>query len=367
MQSEYDASLKAVLDTIVDGVILIDNVGLINRYNPACEKIFGYTASEVRGKNINMLMPDRYRHHHDDYISNYRKTGQAQIIGIGREVSGQRKNGDIFPMYLSVGENRTQGQEGYVGIIRDLSEDVEKTENYNRLQQEYFHLSRVAAMNQLGTAIAHELNQPLAAIMNYLQAATTTLQAQESIDKEKFQQILSKSTEQVDRAAKTLSSLRRFIKSGEIQKEGFDLLKVVKTSVKITLLGFSKMNVSITYDFPNDLPEIFGSDVQIQQVLVNLLRNACEAMESSQEKTLILNAKLVGENIVQIGVVDTGEGLSSEKIDLLFNLFSSDKKDGLGVGLSISQSIVSGHGGKLWCEHNPREGSGFYFTLPVKG
>ncbi|WP_418152377.1 PAS domain S-box protein [Litorimonas sp. RW-G-Af-16] len=167
--------LDAVLHTLVDGVIMINGKGEIARYNPACEKIFGYKFSEVEGRNIRCLMPEPYRENHDDYIANYQSSGTAKIIGIGREVSGKRKDGNIFPMYLSVGEIPNVKGRAYVGIIRDLTLERQRQEEFEHLQNAHFHLSRVSAMDQMGAAIAHELNQPLTAIMNYLDAGVTIL------------------------------------------------------------------------------------------------------------------------------------------------------------------------------------------------
>lgn len=367
MTAPKNPALDAILETMVDGVITIDKTGLIQRYNTACETIFGYKHSEVQGQNVKMLMPDNYRQDHDQYITDYQHSGEAKIIGIGREVSGKRKNGDIFPMYLSVGENKGGGEGGYVGIIRDLTEKAARDAEHNRIQQEYFHLSRVAAMNQMGTAIAHELNQPLAAIMNYVQAAKATLNTGKDVDREAINQMMSKSSEQVDRAAKTLARLRRFIQTGDVEKEKADVLSVIKTSVELSVLSFKALGVTIKYEFEKDLPDILMSDVQIQQVLVNLIRNACEAMERSPDKILRISASLPERNTLLIGVIDTGAGISDVRLKMLFEPFSSDKKDGLGVGLSISQSIIASHDGRLWGEQNEAGGSAFYFTLPAKG
>ncbi len=365
MFSQSDTALTSVLETMVDGVIMIDKAGVIQMYNAACQTIFGYTFEEVVGKNVEILMPSPYRENHDDYIANYQRTQKAKIIGIGRQVSGQRKDGEVFPMYLSVGENKASGQSGYVGIIRDMTKETQSAEKYNQLQHEYFHLSRVAAMNQMGTAIAHELNQPLAAVMNYIQAAQISLDNPQSIDKYGLRKIMEKSAEQIERAAATLSSLRRFIQTGEHEKKPFDLAGVFSTSLNLALINFKTHNISISEKRDDELPMVIGSDIQIQQVLVNLIRNACEATELSEVKGLSLTATLEDKNFIKVGVSDTGVGLSGDTMQTLFEPFSSDKKNGLGVGLSISHSIISNHGGRLWAENNPEGGSVFYFTLPV--
>jgi two-component system sensor kinase FixL len=351
---------------MVDGVITIGPRGHIQLYNPACEKIFGYLSAEVKGKNISVLMPEPDRQNHDSYISNYQKSRKAKIIGIGRRVSGLRKNGEVFPMYLSVGENTSEALGGYVGIIRDLTEETKNAEQYSQLQEEFFHLSRVAAMNQVGTAIAHELNQPLAAVMNYIHAAQASLQGMDHTDKVMLQDIMAKSASQVERAATTLSRLRRFIQSGEIEKNAFTLRGIVASSVNLAMINFKASTIKIVQDYPDSSPLlVFGSDIQIQQVLVNLIRNACESFGSSEENTILISVEKEDNHHVKIGVIDNGEGLTDAAMDTLFKPFVSSKRNGLGVGLSISQSIINNHDGRLWAEPNPDGGSAFYFTLPL--
>ena len=212
-----DSALDAILNTIVDGVIVIDDDGMIEKYNPACSEIFGYDAAEVIGQNIKYLMPAPYRSEHDDYISNYKTSSTPKIIGIGREVKGARKGGTVFPMYLSVGELPREGRRAFIGIIRDLSKAAKQREAYEALQQSHFHLSRVAAMDQMGAAIAHELNQPLSAIMNYLEAGSAIINRKDEALYDRLGEIMTQSAGQADRAAKILSRLRRFIETGDVE------------------------------------------------------------------------------------------------------------------------------------------------------
>ncbi|WP_371395708.1 nitrogen regulation protein NR(II) [Fretibacter rubidus] len=369
MLSEYtpETELDAVLDTMVDGVIMIDNAGLIQRYNPACQQIFGYDRDEVLGQNIRMLMPDPYRKDHDDYIANYQATGDAKIIGIGRDVQGQRKNGDVFPMYLSVGELPSKGSRAFVGIIRDLSQEAAQKKKYDQLQQSHFHLSRVAAMDQMGSAIAHELNQPLSAIMNYLQAGLVGIESGKAPDTEKLSMIMTKSSEQAERAARILSRLRRFIETGDTDKDIKPITDIVQTAIDLTLPSFKNSGIVLIKEIAEDLPQALVSDVQIQQVLVNLIRNACEAMADSPQKRLTVSVNYADNNALIVGISDTGKGMSDDEYEELYKPFSSTKDDGLGVGLSISQTIIANHEGRLWAERNTPIGTRFFFSLPVSG
>lgn len=357
--------LDAVLDTMVDGVIMINSGGIVERYNMTCVQIFGYDAEQVIGKNISMLMPEPDRTLHDQYISNYQHTHDAKIIGIGREVKGRRKDGTIFPMYLSVGEMSGDQTVSFVGIIRDLTEESEQRVKFDALQHEHFHLSRVAAMDQMGAAIAHELNQPLTAIMNYLEAGLILLD-QTTLDNDlPLKNIITQSTEQAERAAKILSRLRQFIETGHVDKKNEPIERIIQSALDLTLPAYRHQNINIISNIPKTLPMVWVSDVQIQQVLVNLIRNACEAMETAVNKCLTINAIHDPWGVVQVEVLDTGIGLDAQQVQKLYEPFSSNKKGGLGVGLSISQSIISNHDGRLWAEKAEPHGTGFYFTLPV--
>ena len=364
-QRKPETELDAILNTIVDGVIVINHIGNIEKYNPACEKIFGHAAAEVIGKNIKCLMPDPYQIEHDVYLSNYKSSGTAKIIGIGRDVQGLRKDGTVFPMYLSVGELPREGARAFIGIIRDLSKDIRQQEQYEALQQSHFHLSRVAAMDQMGAAIAHELNQPLSAIMNYLEAGATILERKDEELYDRLSEILRRSAGQADRAAKILSRLRRFIETGDVEKTVHNIDNLVQVSFDLIRPNYKNSNIEFVVSLEEDLPPVLVNDVQIQQVLINLMRNACEAVENMKTKKITLRAELKNPKTVKVGVLDTGLGMSSEQYEKLYEPFSSDKKGGLGVGLSISQSIIKNHDGRLWAERNSPQGTCFYFTLPV--
>lgn len=365
MITEKKSELEAVLNTLVDGVIMIDEMGIITRFNPASEHIFGYSREDIIGQNIKQLMPNPYKSSHDTYIQNYKNTHKPQIIGIGREVQGQRKDGTVFPMYLSVGEVADTKQTSFVGIIRDLTQEVKRRSEFEALQQQHFHLSRVSAMDQMGAAIAHELNQPLTAIMNYLDAGLTLTGREDGrLDIEKINAIMQKSSEQASRAAEILSRLRKFIETGDIEKKSTNIVDLLTTSIDLIMPLFKKDGIVLARDIKQDLPNILASRVQIQQVLVNLIKNACEAMQESQDKTLTVSAWQKQNDIV-IGIIDTGCGFSDEVGKLLFEPFATTKEKGLGVGLSICQSIMGNHEGQIWTERNTPQGSKFYISLPI--
>lgn len=368
VKTESDSpKFEAVMNTLVDGAIMIDACGRISSFNRACEIMFGYQKDEVINQNISLLMPEPYRGHHDQYIQNYQSSLQPKIIGIGREVEGQRRDGSVFPMHLSVGEVKGDHvkDSSFVGIIRDLTEEYEAREQYERLQQQHFHLSRVSAMDQMGTTIAHELNQPLTAIMNYMDAGVTMVKEGEGSDLEMLSLVMEKSSEQAGRAAAILSRLRRFIETGDVEKRVASPLQLIETSAELIMPLFKNDNIRIQYEVEDRLSNILVSSVQIQQVLVNLIKNACEAMLDETEKVLTLKA-YSSKNSVIICVKDTGKGLSRTDFATLYEPFASEKANGLGVGLSICRTIIHNHNGQLWAERNASRGSCFYISLPLE-
>ena len=363
---EAEIEFEAVLDTLVDGVVIINAIGTMRLFNPACVEIFGYLPHEVLGRNVKMLMPEPFHGEHDGYLRSYDETHEKKIIGIGREVKGRRKDGTIFPMDLAVGEAQRDNEPLFVGVIRDLTSRHEQQKKYDQLQEEHFHLSRVSAMNEMGSAIAHELNQPMAASINYLETAKILLGREGDLDKGKLLDITSRAIEQTHRASEIISKMRGFIEKGDVEKSATHLNELIETAKRLAFLSFDRKGISVNIDVPETLPLVFVNSIQIQQVLVNLMKNACEAMEGSDVKTLSILAQIgTCGKLVEVQVQDTGHGLSATDIETLFVPFSSGKPEGMGVGLSISQSIITHHEGQIWARQNKPKGSVFHFTLPI--
>jgi len=362
---EAQIEFEAVLKTLVDGVIIIDRVGNMRLFNAASETIFGYGQDEVLGKNVKMLMPAPFKEEHDGYIQSYHETGERKIIGIGREVTGRRKDGSIFPMDLSVAETWLDGEPIFVGIIRDLTSRYATKKKFDQLQQEHFHMSRVAAMNEMGSAIAHELNQPLAASINYIETVKLLLGRDGPVDKDKLLMILGRAVEQTNRASEIIARMRGFIERGDVEKKACRLSEIVDASLRLAFLPFTNQDITLSVDISPELPDVFVNEVQIQQVLINLIKNACEAMFDIEGKSLHILARHDSEGYVEIMIADSGHGLSKSAMDELFVPFATEKPEGMGVGLSISQSIISHHGGQIWARKNDPHGTIFHFTLPT--
>jgi two-component system sensor kinase FixL len=363
--ARQDALFRTLISTAVDGIIVIDSRGHIRIFNNACEKLFGYLQDEVVNQNVKMLMPEPYRAAHDGYLSRYKATGEKRIIGIGREVVGQHKDGRIFPMYVSVGEGKLEGETMFVGIVHDLSREKRAEAKFKELQSELLHVSRLDEMGQMASALAHELNQPLTAITNYIKAARRTLETAGTSGVAKAQELIDKAAAQTTRASEIIHHLRAFIGKRETGRSQEDINAVVEEAVAFGSVGTADVNVRVKFNLDRALEPILIDKVQIQQVLINLVRNANEAMQSMSRRELTVTTARAGTDVVEIAVIDTGPGLPPEVADRLFQPFVTTKDKGMGIGLSICQSIVEAHGGRIWAERNAGGGTAFRFRLPI--
>jgi two-component system sensor kinase FixL len=363
-----DSLFGALIRTAVDGIMVIDEAGLVQVYNDACVRLFQYHGEEVLGRNVKMLMPTPYREDHDRYLQRYRQTGEARILGIGREVSGQRKDGTTFPMYLSVGEGMLYGKRVFVGIVHDLSALYREREGYEArllsLREELVHVARVSELGQVSAGIAHELNQPLAAMLNYSNAARRLAGSGAPDALEKVQAVLAKVAEQAERAGQIVRRMRDFLENRAGHRDVEDILTIAEDAMALGLIGAKSAAVDTRFLPEPDLPFVIADRVQIQQVLVNLLRNAVEAMAVSPKRELTLAIVRRGD-MIHISVADTGPGIAPKIADTLFKPFVTTKPHGMGIGLAISKSIVEAHGGEMHAGANPSGGALFEFTLPI--
>jgi two-component system sensor kinase FixL len=356
-----EAHLQSILDTVPEAMIVIDEAGAIQSFSAAAERLFGWKAAEVVGKNIKMLMPEPYRSAHDGYLERYRATGERRIIGVGRVVVAERRDGSTFPMELAVGEMRSGGTRYFTGFIRDLTERQVREARMQELQAELVHMSRLTSMGEMASALAHELNQPLSAIANYLKGAKRLLGADEKTAR--VADAVDRAADQAIRAGQIIKRLRDFVARGESELQVESLSKMIQEASALALLGAKEYGIRIRYDFDRKADRVLADKVQIQQVLINLLRNAVDAMHDQPRRELSVSTARQDDDLALVVVADTGPGISPEIQEQLFQPFVTTKRSGMGVGLSISRTIVEAHGGRIWVEPAAGGGAVFRFTL----
>ena len=358
------AYLQSILDTVPDAMVVIDEVGVIERFNAAAERLFGYSAPDVAGQNVRILMPSPYREQHDGYLSRYRRTGERRIIGIGRVVMGLRRDGSTFPMELAVGEMRAGESRKFAGFIRDLTERQRTETRLHELQQELLHVSRLSTMGAMASSLAHELNQPLTAIASFVRAGLRFL-ARPGEDNLRFAgEAMNGAADQAVRAGEIIRRLRDFVAKGEADKRAENMAKLVEEASALALVGAKERGVRIDYRLDPEAGRVLVDKVQIQQVILNLVRNGIEAMDGSAVRHMTIGTMLEADrSMVRVFVADTGTGLSPDIADRLFQPFVGTKTHGMGIGLSICRSIVEAHGGHIWWEANADTGSIFAFTV----
>lgn len=358
----HELRLKSILDTAPEGIIVIDERGLVQSFSAAAERLFGYQEAEVVGKNVSLLMPSPYREAHDGYLDHYLATGERRIIGIGRVVVGLRKTGETFPMELGVGEFRVGERRYFTGFVRDLTEQQRVARRMQDLQSELMHSSRLSVMGQMASTMAHELNQPLTAVVNYLEAARGLLQ--DLPETERIDDLIQRAGIQAERAGDVIRRLRQFVSKGETERRSESLNKLVEEALALALVGTRRLRVRVTLELDPALPPVIVDAVQLQQVLLNLVRNAVEAMEQVDRRELAIGTR-AADGCVEVSVTDSGPGLAAEVADRLFQPFVTTKPTGMGLGLSICREIVESHHGLLTFTPRADGGSVFRVSLPV--
>ena len=357
-----DAQLLSVLDTAADGIIIIDEHGVVITYNKACERLFGYSAAEMIGRNVIAIMLPDMAHVHDNYINNYLSTGRRKIIGIGREVKGQHRDGTVIPVHLLVGEASTSAGRQFIGILRDLRARNESEQRLNQLQTNLVRMARVSAIDEMGAALAHELNQPLTALMLYLQAVERACAKHSAVNPMPpgVLSILEKAVREAERAGSIIQRMRQFVEKRDPVRRRVDLNPLIEEAIELTLLG-SPPGTRIDRALAPDLPKLLVDPVQIQQVVVNLVRNALEAVKKCDRQVVTVSTRATDNGAAMV-VKDSGPGIRADAIQELFKPFSSSKSRGLGLGLAISRSIAQNHGGELTVDPGGG-GRGASFTL----
>lgn len=362
--SERESRISSILATVPDAIIIIDAEGRIESFSPAAERQFGWTSAEALGRNVSFLMPSPYRENHDGYIERYRRTRERRIIGTGRVVVGERKDGSTFPMELSVGEIQVNNRQLFTGFVRDLTERQQSETRLQALQAELVHVSRLTSMGEMASSLAHELNQPLLAVSTYLAVAQRHVDSAADVQGP-LKEAMQKATQQVLRAGEVIRRLREFVSRQETERGQESLAKLIEEASTLALIGTKQYSVRVVYEFDAAADIVTVDRIQIQQVVLNLVRNAVEAMADAPRRELMLRSARTPDGFAKVTVTDSGSGIPEEQMAQLFQPFFTTKATGMGVGLSISRTIIESHGGRIWAEPASGGGTCFAFTLPI--
>ena len=363
-----ESHLRSILSTVPDAMVVIDDRGAIMSFSATAERLFGYSEAELLGTNVHRLMPSPDRERHDGYLARYLQTGEKRIIGIGRVVFARRKDGTTFPMELSIGETAGATQRLFTGFIRDLTERQRTEERLETLQSELIHVSRVSAMGTMASTLAHELSQPITAVANYVEAVRHMLDRPVADDVPAICEALDDAAGEALRAGHIVRRLRDFVAHGHIEKTVEKLPPLINEAAVLGLMGAREAGVEPSFDLDPYASPVLVDRVQVQQVLINLIRNAMEAMAHSPVRKLTVSTRPDQPGFVRVVVADTGRGVPPAIAERLFTAFLSTKANGMGLGLSICRTIVEAHGGRIWMQ--PAEGGGgteFHFTLVRAG
>lgn len=361
--AEQRAFLAAIVDSSNDAIISKTLDGRVTTWNKAAERIFGYSAQEMIGTPIIRLFPE-------DRIGEEQAILEKILLGAALEhYETVRLRKDGTPIAVSVTVSPIRDVNGKVigasKTVRDITERKETEARLQSLSSELSHVARVTEMSQVSAALAHELNQPLTAVLNYTNVAKRFIETTGEQARAKAAEAIGKASEQAMRAGQIIRRLRDFVEKRESAKSLENINAVAEEALVLGLVGTKSTELRTSLDLTPDLPPVLVDRVQIQQVLVNLLRNATEAMGESERRDLTLSTALSDEGMVKVSVADTGTGITDELAARLFKPFVTTKPGGMGIGLAISRSIIESHGGRLLMSPNAGGGTVFQFTLPA--
>ena len=361
------SAFDALMNAAVDGIVIIDSQGIIQRFNRAAEKMFGYREADVSGRNINLLMPEPHRSSHDFYLRRYFETGEAAVIGIGREVVGLKKDGGTIPIYLSVGEIKQADGNRFLGIIRDLSEVRAGQEEVRKLEAQLLHADRLVILGELTAGIAHEINQPLTAIAAYADAGKNIIQRNEQPPAHEINSICVRIAEQSRRAAEVVQRLRKLVRSGRVSKARYDVNQLIRNTLLLFEFELKRSKTELIFYPLESLETLYLDEIHIQQIIVNLVKNSLDAITQagSQDGRIEIRIRKVASDVL-ISVSDNGPGVPEQNRKHLFESFFTTKTTGVGLGLSICKTIAGAHGGTLQYAQREEGGSCFTLSLPLE-
>jgi PAS domain S-box-containing protein len=358
-RKQIEGKLNSIFNASVEGIITFDTSGIIVSANTAVKTIFGYQPEELVGYSINKLLPSS---------PGSSSLHAAERVGQIQEIEGLHKNGSVVPLDLSTAEFVIGTAHYFTYIVRDVSlrkyQEQQDKEHLNELA----HVTRLGLMGEMASGIAHEVNQPLSAIASYSQASLNLIKTEDP-DLVKLTETLDKTQQQALRAGRIIHRMREFIKSHEKHRSLVDVNALIHDAVGLCIAELKQNNIKLTLDLENNLPQIFVDQIQIEQVIINLTRNSIDVLKdlpATQQRQIIIRSQMAQNNNIQVSVKDNGLGLDEEQQKKVLMPFYTTKAEGMGMGLSISRSLIEAHEGTLYFNSKPKKGSTFYFTLPIR-
>ena len=354
---------SAILNTVPDGVLMIDTHGNIQSINPAVERLFSRPSPWLVGHHVSELVEGGGPDLLDRLKLAVRTPAWAPACW---ELDARRADGSKFPIEVGAGRFDLLGAEHYTVVIRDITARRNAEVRFREHQAELAHVARVSLAGEMAAGLAHELSQPLTAITAYARGCLRLL-AESKSEPALVQEGIGEVVKQAERAGDVIDRLREFVRGGEYRRAATDLEVLIDAVMGLTRVEAMQHAVEIEARIDPGLPAVLADRVQIEQVLVNLLRNAMDAMDAadSERRSIAVAARSNSNGAVEISVADTGPGVAAELTDTIFEPFVTTKSNGMGMGLSISRSIVDSHGGRLRMAHGVRSGAMFIFDLPT--
>ena len=365
---EREAKLNAIFNASIEGIITIDTSGIILSINTAVESTFGYSEEELIGCRFTKLMSPSQSKNQGHDLKSYLQAKAPDVIGQIREVEGMHKDGSLIPLDMTLVEFSIDGVNYFTGIVRDVSLRKHQEQQEKEHLDELAHVTRLCLMGEMGSGIAHEVNQPLTAIANYTQACLRFIGAKNP-DLNQLGEILFKIHQQALKAGQIIHRMKDFVSTKKVCRTNTDINALIEDAVSLYAYDFKQNNISLALDLAKNLPDVTVDDVQIEQVLLNLIRNSIDALIDLPQKTqrqVRIQSHIKNHNQIEVTVNDNGSGIDDAQKDNILKPFCTTKPTGMGMGLSISRSIIEAHQGVLSFNSNAEQGTTFYFTLPVK-
>jgi len=362
--SQAEERFRTLVEANPSAMLVVDAEGAIFLANARAERMFGYARDELIGRSVETLVPARFRSLHNAHREAYRRERQPRAMGVGRELFASRKDGTELPVEVGLSPMQTSEGDFVLASVVDVSERKQRELAAARQRDEMAHLSRVAMLGELSGSLAHELNQPLSAILSNAQAAQRFL-ARDPPQLDRVMEILADIVSSDKRAGAVITRLRSLLRKEEAQHRPLDMDDVVQEVLALMRSDLLNRQVSVHTELAPHLPAVSGDRVQLQQVLLNLLINGCDAMAGSEtQRDLVVRTRCGPGGNVEVSVADRGTGIAPDDLERIFEPFVTTKAQGLGLGLAVCRSIVKSHGGRLWASNNPGGGATLSMELP---